>query len=169
MQQVFWIETTSFCMQVKTELKKKLCSWRREAKAACCGQWLAVFGSQRDAVSIAMVPEHKRSSATSTGQLSPGSPNPDSSFIHRPTQMLPLASQQDLSLLHCPVVGDQDNIQQRGIPLEDRQSAAEMQVALVIHLQDPVELLPNAVSDWRFYAICMQCEVTDTMLGKKTS
>lgn len=135
-------------MQVKTELKRKLCSWRGEAGTACCGQWLAVFDSQRDTVSIATVPERRRSSATPTGPLSAGSPNPESSFINRQTQMLPSASQPDVSLLHCPVVGAQGNTQQRGNAVDNRQSAAEMQVSLVIHLQDPVGLLPNMVSDW---------------------
>lgn len=135
-------------MQVKTELKRKLCSWRGEAGTACCGQWLAVFDSQRDTVSIATVPERRRSSATPTGPLSVGSPNPESSFINRQTQMLPSASQPDVSLLHCPVEGAQGNTQQRGNAVDNRQSAAEMQVSLVIHLQDPVGLLPNMVSDW---------------------
>lgn len=106
-----------------------------------------MFDSQRDTVSIATVPERRRSSGTPTGPLSAGSPNPDSSFIHRQPQILPLASQPDVSLLHCSVGGAQDNEHQREIAAGIKQSPAEMQVSLVIHLQDPVELLPNMVSD----------------------
>lgn len=98
-------------------------------------------------MSIVTEPERSRSSATPTGPLSPGSPNSDSLFINRQSQMLPLASQPDVSLLHCPAVGAQGNTQQRGNAGDNRQSAAEMPVSLVIHLQDPVELLPNMVSD----------------------
>lgn len=104
-----------------------------------------MFDSQRDTVSIATVPERRRSSGTPTGPLSAGSPNPDSSFINRQTQMLPSASQPDVSLLHCSVVGAQDSTHENAPGI--KQSSAEMQVSLVIHLQDPVALLPNMVSD----------------------
>lgn len=97
-------------------------------------------------MSIATVPERRRSSGTPTGPLSAGSPNPDSSFINRRTQMLPSASQPDVSL-HCSVVGAKDNAHQRESAAGMKRTSAEMQVSLVITLQDPVELLPNMVSD----------------------
>lgn len=141
-----WSETASFSTQVRTELKKKLCSWRQEAQTVCCGQWLAVFELQGETLSIATVPERNRSSATPTRALSVTSPNPDSSQMFRHVQILPSAPRPDVSLLHCPALVDQDNTLQHENPNDNGQSSAAMQVSFVIHLQDPVELLPNVVN-----------------------
>lgn len=142
-------KTHSFWLQVRTELKRKFCSWRQEVWTACCGQWLAEFASQRDTVSIATVPVRQRSTGTPTRPLSAASANQDNSFIIRQTQMLPSASQPDVSLLQCSVVGAQHGTHPHENTACIRQPSAEnLQVSLVIHLQDPVVLLPNMVSDW---------------------
>lgn len=102
--------------------------------------------SQGDTLSIATVPERNRSSATPTGALSVGSPNPDNSKIFRHVQILPSAPRPNVSLPHRPALVDQDNTLQHENPNDNGRSSAAMQVSFIIHLKDPVELLPNVVN-----------------------
>lgn len=60
-------------MQVRTELKRKLHSWRTEAEIVCCGQWLAVSDSRVETLSIAMVPEQQRSLPVTLRPVAAGS------------------------------------------------------------------------------------------------
>lgn len=74
-----------------------------------------------------------------------GSPTPESSLVFR-RQVQPTPPQPDASLLHYPSAANTDNILQHGDREDTGQSPVAMQVSFVIHLQDPVELLPHAVN-----------------------
>lgn len=144
---------TLLWVQVRTELKRKLRSWRIEAEIACCGQWLGVLDPRVDTFSIATVPEHNRSSATTTRAMPEGSPTPDSSLIFR-RQLQPTSSQPDDSMPLGPSVVNRDNILQHG--------DQAVQVSFLIHLQDPVELLPHVVDvDSGWTQSCGHCVFKD--------
>ncbi|XP_068161698.1 glucagon receptor-like isoform X3 [Antennarius striatus] len=130
--------------EVREELRRKLQSWRTDADSSCFGQWLAALESRVETFSIATVPGRNRSAGTVTRDMAGRSPNPDISqiFTHQVQQNYP---QCDDSLLNFPSVVNRVNTLQHGSQSDIEQSAA-MQVSFVIHLQDPVELLPNVVN-----------------------
>lgn len=136
---------TPLWMQVRAELKRKLRSWMMEAELVCCGRWLAVLDSRVDTFSITTVPERNRTSPIMMRARPDGSPTPESSLIFR-HQTQPTSPQPDASLLHCPSVAHRENTLHRGDQDETGKSSAAMQVSFLIHLQDPVELLPNVVN-----------------------
>lgn len=130
---------------MRSEVRRKLRSWRTEAEIVCCGQRLAVLDSRVETLCIATVPERNRSSATTMRAMPDGSPNPESSVIFR-RQVQPTSPQPDDSLLQCPAVVDRDNTLQHEDQDDTGQSSVAMQVSFLIHLQDPVELLPHVVN-----------------------
>lgn len=73
-----------------------------------------------------------------------GSPNRESSLFKHQAQ--PNCAQSGDSLSHLPSVVDRDNTLRREDIDDAGQSAVEMQVSVLIHLQDPVELLPHVVN-----------------------
>lgn len=98
-----------------------------------------------DTFSIATVPEGNRSSVSATRPMPDGSPTPDSSQNFR-RQLLPTSPKPDVSLLHSPLVVNRDNILQGGNLDNNGQSSVAMQVSFLVHLKDPVELLPHVVN-----------------------
>ena len=74
-----------------------------------------------------------------------GSLTPESSLIFR-RQVQPTSPHADASMLHCPSVVNMETTLQRGDRDEAGQSSVAMQVSFLIHLQDPVELLPHVVN-----------------------
>lgn len=150
-------------MQVRTELRRKLRSWRIEAEIACCGQWLGVLDSRVETLSIATVPERNRSSAAMLRVMPDGSPNPESSMIFQ-RQIQPTSPQPDDCLLHSPAVVEQDKALQHKDQDDTGQSSMAMQVSFLIHLQDPVELLPHVVNiDSNWVYSCIHCVFYDFM------
>ena len=102
-----------------------------------------MLDSRVDTFSIATVPERNRSSATMRA-MPEGSPTPESSLTFR-RQVQPTPPQPDDSLLHCPSVVNRDSTLEREDQDDTGKSSVAMQVSFLIHLQDPVELLPHVV------------------------
>lgn len=159
MAHYLWNSSFPLWVQVRTELKRKLRSWRIEAEITCCGQWLGMHESRVDTFSITTGPERNRSSGTMARPLPDGSPTPESSLVFR-RQVQPTSPQPDDSLPHCPSSENRDNTLQLGDQDGIGQSSVAMQVSFIIHLQDPVEALPHAVntdSDWIHSCIHCNC------------
>lgn len=96
-----------------------------------------------DTLSIATVPERNRSSATLRA-VPDGSPSPESVLVFRPP-IQPASLQSEQSLLLYPPELNREHILLCGDQADIGLSSA-MQVSFVIHLQDPVESLPNVVN-----------------------
>ena len=73
-----------------------------------------------------------------------GSSNRENSSMFK-HQAQPNCPQSGDSLLPLPSVVDRDTLRQEDIN-DAGQLAVEMQVSVLIHLQDPVELLPHVVN-----------------------
>lgn len=145
-------------MQVQAELKRKVGRWRMATETVCCGQWLAVLDPWEDNFSIATVPQRNGSFVSASQPVPDCSLSPGSARILR-RQQPPTSPQPHASLQHFPSELEKDNIQshvdQDAIGLDKSQG---MQVSFLIHLKDPVELLPHVVntdSDW--IQPCVHC------------
>lgn len=101
-----------------------------------------MLDSRVETLSIATVPECHRSSATTPRATPDGSANQ----VCSPVFMQQSCSlQADDYLLSCPAMVHRDNNLQCEDQNDTGQSSVAMQVSFLIHLQDPVELLPHAV------------------------
>lgn len=74
-----------------------------------------------------------------------GSTTPESSQIFR-RQIQPNSPQPANSLPQGPSVANQDDTLLHGDQDDNGQSSVAMQLSFLIHLQDPVEVLPNVVN-----------------------
>lgn len=139
-------------MQVQTELRRKLRSWRTETQTVCCGKWLAVPHPRADTFSIATVPDCSRSSVSVIRTMPDVSPTNSSQILHLGHPVQPSSPKEHALLMpsFSPLKKRENTMQLRDQE-ETEHASVEMQVAFLIHLKDPVELLPHVVnkdSDW---------------------
>lgn len=99
--------------------------------------------SRVETLSIATVPEQQRSSPTAPRPVTAGAPTLGRSLMFRCEGQSTLMHPDD-SLL--PMVVNHDNSQSNDKQDENGTSSMPMQVSLLIHLQDPVELVPHVVN-----------------------
>lgn len=129
-------------------MRRKFCTWKTKTGTLCCGQWLAALESQADTFSVATVPDRNRSSISAVRAFPDGSPTLYSSQLVRHQAVSP---QLHVTLVHSPFEENTKSSLQCRDQDDSGQSSAAMLVSFLIHLKDPVELLPHVVntnSDW---------------------